>query len=77
MGTDAQEIYTVDEDTFAVSRFPVPNLGSSVLLYPNVIAMANGKVLLIGQIQGIETLRFLTEVNTSSNGTPHRTLSRN
>jgi hypothetical protein len=54
VGTDAQEIYTVDEDTYAVTRYPVPNLGISslALFYPNPLAMANGKVILIGQVQG-------------------------
>ncbi len=56
VGTSAQQIATVDEDTLAVTLHPVPN-GSSTfaLFYPNVVALANGKVLIIGQEQGIES----------------------
>ena len=61
VGTRAQEIYTVDEDTYAVRRYPVTDLGISQysLFYPNPIAMANGKVILIGQQQGIESSDIL------------------
>lgn len=57
VGTDAQEIYTVDEDTYAVTRYPVPHLGisQSPLFYPNLLAMANGKVLLVGQEQNVDS----------------------
>jgi hypothetical protein len=54
IGTKAQEIFTVNEDTYAVNRSPVPV--SAVIddlpwdtLFPNPIAMANGKVILIAQ----------------------------
>ena len=75
VGTDAQVIYTVNEDTHAVTRYPVPNLGVSyyTLFYPNPIAMANGKVILIGQQQGIESDneldggQFLIEWDSTSN----------
>jgi len=56
VGTSAQQIATVDEDTLAVTFHPVPN-GFSIyeLFYPNVVALANGKVLIIGQEQGIDS----------------------
>jgi len=54
IGTKAQELVTVNEDSYAVTRHPVPI--SAVpdsfpwdTLYPNAIAMSNGKVILIGQ----------------------------
>lgn len=57
IGTSAQDILTVDEDTFVVSQHPVTGIGRTILglFYPNVIAMANGKVLMIGQEQGIDS----------------------
>lgn len=55
IGTEAQEIITVDENTLTVTQHPYSAAGSSVfsLFFPNVVAMANGKVLIIGQEQGI------------------------
>lgn len=75
VGTDAQEIYTVDDDTYATTRYAVPNLGISnyALFYPNPIAMANGKVFLIGQQQGIDSSdildggQYLIEWDSTSN----------
>ncbi len=56
IGTLAQQIVTVDEDTLALTLHPVPN-GFSMfgLFYPNVAAMANGKVFIIGQEEGISS----------------------
>jgi hypothetical protein len=56
IGTASQEIVTVDEDTLAVTRHPVGFVNSIFgLFYPVVIAMANGKVFMIGQEQGIDS----------------------
>jgi hypothetical protein len=56
IGSDSQQILTVNENTFAVTSHPVPGLGTiSGLFYPNVVALANGKVLIIGQEQGIDS----------------------
>lgn len=56
IGTDAQEIYTVDEDTYTVTRLRCPtSWNSTAVFYPNPVAMANGKVILIGQLVGIDS----------------------
>jgi hypothetical protein len=59
VGTKAQQIYTVDEDTFAVTPHLCPLTWGGFpfdgVVYPNPVAMANGKVLLIGQIEGQES----------------------
>lgn len=57
IGTAAQEIVTVDEDTLTVTQHPYSAIGNQfyTLFFPNVVAMANGKVLIIGQEQGIES----------------------
>ena len=57
IGTAAQELLTVDVDTFAVTQHPYTAIGDSffALFFPNVVAMANGKVRAIGQIQGIDS----------------------
>ncbi|MFY9805530.1 MAG: hypothetical protein WAK78_08855 [Candidatus Acidiferrales bacterium] len=57
LGTAAQELLTVDEDTFSVTQHPFTAIGNSAfaLFFPNVVAMANGKVLVIGQIQGADS----------------------
>ncbi len=57
IGTAAQELVTVDENTYAVTAHPFSAFGSSVysLFFPDVLAMANGKVFAIGQEQGIES----------------------
>jgi hypothetical protein len=56
IGTDAQEIVTVDENTYAVTAHPYAASGDGVytLFFPVVAAMANGKVLLATEEQGIE-----------------------
>jgi hypothetical protein len=60
IGTAAQQIITLDEDTFTVTSHPVPALPTtSGLFYPNVVALANGKVLIIGQEQGVESSDLL------------------
>jgi len=60
IGTEAQQILTLDENTLNVTSHPVPALGSvSGLFYPNVVALANGKVLIIGQEQGIDSNNIL------------------
>ncbi|HKV93667.1 MAG TPA: WD40 repeat domain-containing protein [Candidatus Angelobacter sp.] len=53
IGTFAQEIVTVDEDTLMVTQHPVTGIAPVGLFYPNVVALANGKVLIIGQEQGV------------------------
>jgi hypothetical protein len=73
IGTAAQEIFTVDEDTLTVTRFPGPSYSVFDTFYPNPIAMANGKVLLIGQEQGVDSNdildggQFLIEWDTVAN----------
>jgi hypothetical protein len=60
LGTQAQQIVTVDEDTFAVTHHPFSEqINSSALFFPNVVAMANGKVLVIGKEQGIDSNNIL------------------
>jgi hypothetical protein len=60
IGTDAQEIVTVDEDTLAITIHPYAAPGNGALFlsgavfFPEVAAMANGKVLLVGGVQGTE-----------------------
>jgi hypothetical protein len=55
IGTAAQEIITLDEDTLSIMQHPYSAVGNSVftLFFPNAVAMANGKVLIVGQEQGI------------------------
>jgi hypothetical protein len=55
IGTAAQEILTVNEDTLSVTEHPYSAIGNSFfkLFFPNVVAMANGRVLIIGQEEGI------------------------
>jgi hypothetical protein len=57
IGTAAQEILTVNEDTLAVTQHPYSAIGDYffALFFPNVVAMANGKVFMIGQEQGIDS----------------------
>lgn len=57
IGTKMQQLVTVDEDTLAVTLHPVPAIPHLIfgLVYPNLVALANGKILLIGQIQGQES----------------------
>jgi len=60
LGSESQQILTVNENTFAVTSYPVPGLGTtSALFYPNVVALANGKVLIIGQEEGIDSSDIL------------------
>jgi hypothetical protein len=57
IGTEAQDIVTLNEDTYAVSQHPhsvIANYAYS-LFFPTVVALANGKVLAIGQEQGIDS----------------------
>lgn len=51
IGTKAQQIITVDEDTLGVTPHPVPKIPNLIfgLFYPNLVALANGKILIIGQ----------------------------
>ena len=57
IGTAAQEIVTVDENTFAVTQHPFSAAGTGgvSLFFPNVVAMANGEVLMIGQEEGVDS----------------------
>jgi hypothetical protein len=61
IGTAAQEIVTVNEDTFSVTPHPYSAVGTInvSLFFPSVVAMANGKVLIIGQEQGVESDNIL------------------
>ncbi len=84
IGTQAQEIVTVDEDTYAVTQHPYAAVGSYVysLFFPMVVALANGEVLMIGLEQGIdsdniyEAGQYLYEWNSSTNTLPSLSLSR-
>ena len=57
IGTVAQELVTVDEDTLTVTQHPFTAAGSGgfTLFFPNVVALANGKVIAIGQEEGIDS----------------------
>lgn len=57
VGTAAQQILTMDEDTLAITSHPYAPTGSTSpsLFFVNVVALANGKVLMIGQEQGIDS----------------------
>ncbi len=57
IGTEAQELVTIDEDTYAVTSHPFSAAGTGgfTLFFPTVVALANGKVLAIGQEQGIDS----------------------
>lgn len=62
VGTQAQEILTVNENTLAVTQHPysAANPGDFVsLFFPNVVALANGKVLIIAAEQGIYSNNLL------------------
>ena len=61
LGTAAQELLTVDEDTLSVAQHLYGAVGNSsfTLFFPNVVAMANGKVLVIGQEEGIDSSNIL------------------
>jgi WD40 repeat protein len=57
LGTQAQDVVTVDEDSLAVTLHPCTGLDASRngLFFPVVIAMANGKVLMNGLEPGIDS----------------------
>lgn len=56
IGTLAQEVVTVNEDTLSVTLHPYSAAGGFFsLFFPNVVALANGKVLMIGQEQGVDS----------------------
>ena len=57
IGTVAQELVTVDEDTLAVTQHPFSEVGTGgfTLFFPTVVALANGKVIAIGQEEGIDS----------------------
>ena len=57
IGTYAEQIATLDENTLAVTQHPIPQSAATIftLFYPNVVALANGKVLIIGQVSGIDS----------------------
>jgi hypothetical protein len=88
IGTEAQEIVTLNEDTYDVLLYPhsaVANYAYS-LFFPTLVAMANGKVLVIGQEQGIDSNNIvdggqvlfewdsnadtLTQIDPTGNGNP-------
>jgi len=55
IGTQAQEIITVNEDTLSVTQHPYSTeVNGSALFFPMVVAMANGKVLVIGHGTNID-----------------------
>jgi hypothetical protein len=55
IGTQAQEIITVNEDTLSVTQHPFSaDVNGTALFFPLVLGMANGKVLVIGHESGIE-----------------------
>jgi len=57
IGTVAQELITFDEDTLAVVQHPFSAVGTGgfTLFFPTVVALANGKVIVIGQEEGIDS----------------------
>lgn len=57
LGTQAQDVITVDENTLAVTLHPCTGLDPSGygLFFPMVVAMANGKVLMSGLEPGIDS----------------------
>jgi hypothetical protein len=62
IGTASQEILTMDEDTLVVTRHPVTGLTPAPifsLFFPTLTALANGKVLIVGQEQGIDSSDIL------------------
>jgi hypothetical protein len=61
IGTAAQQIVTLDEDSLTVTPHPVTGIAKQTfgLFYPTVVAMANGKVLIIGQEEGIDSSDIL------------------
>lgn len=74
IGTQAQEIITVNEDTMSVTQHPYLATGSTfALFFPMVVAMGNGKVLVIGHEEGVdcdnifECGEYLYEWNSNSN----------
>ena len=57
IGTQAQEILTVNEDTLSVMQHPYSATATGTafaLFFPMVVAMGNGKVLVIGHEAGID-----------------------
>lgn len=60
IGTQAQQIVTVNEDTLSVTQHPYSaELTGTALFFPMVVAMANGKVLVIGHEANIECADIL------------------
>jgi hypothetical protein len=61
IGTKAQQLLTVDENTLAVTKHPFSAVGSGgfSLSFPNVVALANGKVIVIGQEEGIDSSNII------------------
>ena len=57
IGTQAQDVVTVDESTLAVTLNPCTGLdgSGSGLFFPMVVAMANGKVLMTGLEPGVDS----------------------
>lgn len=61
IGTAAQQIITVDEDTFKVTQHPFSEVGIAnfTLFFPTVVALANGKVFVVGQEEGLDSNNIL------------------
>lgn len=78
VGTMTQGIYTIDEDTLAVTQHLSPNftdLLQTTTLLEEPAAMANGKVLIIGTDQGMEEgNRHLIEWDSNTNNFTQVTL---
>lgn len=57
IGTAAQQLITVDEDTYAVTQHPFSATGIAnfTLFFPTVVALANGKVIVVGQVEGLDS----------------------
>jgi hypothetical protein len=61
IGTKAQQLLTVDENTLAVTSHPFSAVAAdgSSLFFPNVVALANGKVIVIAQEEGIDSSNII------------------
>jgi hypothetical protein len=56
LGSQAQAIVTVDENTYAVVQYPYSDpTQPHGIVFPNVVTLANGKVLMIGSIIGVDS----------------------
>lgn len=64
IGTQAQEIITVDEDTLSVTKHPYSaEVTGSALFFPMVVAMANGNVLVSGHETNVDSDNIFEAAN--------------